>query len=254
MIAPLLSRRFSLLFSALAIVALPETTANASLRVEPGPLPLTLVSPAADVALAGGDTLEITWAPAPLVGDPFRFEEWEAFLSVDGGATWPIRLTPHLTAEIRSWRVRMPNIPSDRARLRLRAGDERVERDLDGPRLRILPGRDAFEPALPSLGRGEAARPGEAGVVRWVDAPRSGANPRRYRTVAADLRLSGWIPGAPARFPRAIPSPTPPDLSPPLADGFPGASPRLPPLLHPPLAPGAPPPADRPVLLRRLRE
>ena len=39
-------------------------------------------------------------------------EEWEAFLSFDGGATYPVRITPHLDLELRRVRWQVPAIPT----------------------------------------------------------------------------------------------------------------------------------------------
>ena len=105
-----------------------------------------------------------------------RVEEWEAFLSLDGGRTFLTRLTPHLELEMRRVTVRLPELPSEDVRLLLRFGDERDERE------QVMSGRFRIVAAeapvvtwrLPRLGRGESARPGDPGVLVWVEGSRDG--------------------------------------------------------------------------------
>jgi len=51
-------------------------------------------------------------------------DEMELILSLDGGSTWPIRLSRDLPIEGRSFEVRLPRLPSAEARIALRAGQE----------------------------------------------------------------------------------------------------------------------------------
>src|SRR3954466_15964762 len=97
--------------------------------------PVRLVAPQAGATLAAGSTAEIEWAPvAGFAGLP-KSEEWEAFLSLDGGATYPVRITPHLDQDLRRVRFRVPDLPAADARILLRLGDERRETVI------ALPGR-----------------------------------------------------------------------------------------------------------------
>src|SRR3989442_160803 len=57
------------------------------------PAPIRLVTPVAGVALRGGESTAISWEADAL---PPEAEEWEAFLSIDGGQHYSIRITPHL--------------------------------------------------------------------------------------------------------------------------------------------------------------
>src|SRR5215211_1242009 len=83
-----------------------------------------LVSPAAGDELAAGSIATIEWEGLAL---PEHVEEWEAFLSLDGGRTWPVRVTPHLENGLQRFSFRVPAFPSSDARLLLRFGDEREE-------------------------------------------------------------------------------------------------------------------------------
>jgi hypothetical protein len=142
--------------------------------------------------VAGGRAL-LAWSSAePLPG----VEEWEAFLSYDGGRSWPVRLTPHLDASRRRVAVELPPIATDDARLLLRFGDEREERELEvGHRFEIAPAApDPMAPApLLALANGEAARPGVAGVVWWIDGDRDGRS-----LVRRAARTDSFAAGVPA--------------------------------------------------------
>ncbi len=146
-------------------------------------VPIRLVAPRAGATLAAGSTAELEWAPgASFAGLP-RVEEWEAFLSLDGGATYPVRITPHLDQDLRSVRFQVPPIPTPDARVLLRFGDERHETAVE------LPGRLAIAASpAPEIGfaffhrsvsPGEPALPGQAGVVAWVEGSRRGGGLRQ---------------------------------------------------------------------------
>jgi hypothetical protein len=167
-------RRF-LLTLALVLAAAP-----AAARQEPDLVRLS--APRAGEVLMGGSTAELAWAPQ----GPFErldpIEEWEAFLSFDGGATYPVRITPHLDRELRRVRWQVPAIPTRDARLLLRFGDERRETYVELPqRFTIAEAPWApslFEGAAPAATRGEPALPGHPGVVAWVEGSRQGGSLR----------------------------------------------------------------------------
>lgn len=148
-----------------------------------------LVSPAAGDELTAGSSATIEWEELAL---PEHTVEWEAFLSLDGGRTWPLRITPHLDISIRRFDFRVPDLPTREARLLLRFGDERREVGMEAPqRFSITPA--AFptpRTRVRVLSRGERARDGEQGVVVWVRGSRSGGG---LREVVA------WEPGAEMR-------------------------------------------------------
>ncbi|HEX5718663.1 MAG TPA: hypothetical protein VF179_21060 [Thermoanaerobaculia bacterium] len=163
-----------------------------------------LVSPAAGDEFTAGSTVTIEWEELAL---PEHTVEWEAFLSVDGGRTWPLRVTPHLDISIRRFTFRVPDLPTREARIMLRFGDERREVGMEAPqRFSIVPA--AFlspRNRVRVLSRGERARAGDEGVVVWVRGSRSGGNLREV--VALDpvaemrgVRPAGLLvlpPGAP---------------------------------------------------------
>ncbi|HEX4962796.1 MAG TPA: hypothetical protein VF173_18315 [Thermoanaerobaculia bacterium] len=141
-----------------------------------------LEAPRGGETLTAGSTAELAWAPLVSLGDA---EEWEAFLSLDGGATWPVRITPHLDRELRRVRFQVPGLPTADARLLLRFGDERRETAVELPQRFAIaepPGGTALL-GITSLarlapGRGEPALPGRPGVVAWVEGSRNGGASR----------------------------------------------------------------------------
>ena len=147
--------------------------------------PIEVLAPHDGGTLVAGRYAELAWEPSPSQAG-WRAEEWEVFLSLDNGRTWPVRLTPHLDWERRRVAFRVPPTPSRQVRLLLRVGDERDELAIPLPlRLTISPSSEpapATSFARPSPVVGEAALPGERGVSVWVDGPRDG---RRSEEVVA---------------------------------------------------------------------
>ncbi len=176
------------------------------------PPAVRLLAPVEGTALEAGTTSRLEWEP---VGefDP-AIEEWEAFLSVDGGGYYAVRLTPHLEIERRAFAFEVPALPSADVRLLLRFGDEREEVGVELPVcLRIV--RAPPAPAMPapralaSPFGGEAARPGDPGVVAWVAGDRDGRGRGHRRAAdppgAAPAQLwpmSAALVGAPPPDPR----------------------------------------------------
>ena len=142
--------------------------------------PIRLVAPQEEATLLAGSSAELEWAPlGPLEG----VEEWEAFLSLDGGATYPIRITPHLDRDLRRVRWQVPGIPTSQARLLLCFGDERRELYLELPQrfaIAAAPGAEwAFALASVAQAPGEPALPGHVGVIAWVEGSRRGGSLRQ---------------------------------------------------------------------------
>jgi hypothetical protein len=166
--------------------------AAAFARAEPPAI--EVLSPRPGQTLRAGGDLLLEWrAPNGL---PEDIEEWEVFLSLDGGTYWAHRLTPHLAGDVTRFQARLPAIASDGARLLFRFGDEHEEVELE------LPSEWVVAPALlpPAVelshfvaGSGESARPGEPGVATWIDGPRDGSRRVRY---ARDETC--WQPRRPA--------------------------------------------------------
>jgi hypothetical protein len=148
-----------------------------------GTVPVQLVSPQPGATLRAGSTAELEWEA---LGDFARLrevEEWEAFLSLDGGATYPVRITPHLDRDLRRVRWQVPGIATSDARLLLRFGDEREETFLELPQRFAIASAPGMEQALALAGvasaPGEPALPGDAGVVAWVEGSRRGGSLRQ---------------------------------------------------------------------------
>ena len=92
----------------LALVALPAFAAGEPM--------VRLVLPAAGDELVAGSVAAIEWEGLYI---PEHADEWEAFLSLDGGHTWPLRITPHLDISIRRFELRVPDLPTRDARIPL---------------------------------------------------------------------------------------------------------------------------------------
>ncbi len=218
-------------------------SATASVGADGTP-PLRLIAPSATIPMVAGETAELEWgALAPFQKLP-DVQEWEAFLSLDDGATYPIRITPHLDRDLSriSWQV--PEFPSRSARLLLRFGDERTETSVEIPhRFIILPGVAGVSRAqvhrsltARSFHLGESARPGDAGVNLWVEGSRRGGGLQRVEALGPFGRDRFVPPFSPeifdttveqedgprskARFAQAASTtaflPTPPRAAPPL--------------------------------------
>jgi hypothetical protein len=158
-----------------------------------------VTSPLQGMELSTGSLASLEWEPlAPF--DPLQAVEWEAFLSVDGGAHYPLRITPHLDSDLRRILWQVPGTPTRDARLLLRFGDERNETGYEVP-LRFAISGPA---ALPSAGTitvrstpGEPARPGDSGVALWVEGSRRGGS---IRQVSAALPPGLHPGGRPAEL------------------------------------------------------
>jgi hypothetical protein len=186
-------RRFVIHLLALAGLAGFAGTALAA----PAAQLVELVAPRSGETLVAGGTAEIAWAPLASYAKLRGVEEWEAFLSLDGGATYPVRITPHLDQDLRrvSWQV--PPIPTADARLLFRFGDERRETVVELPqRFSIVESPvatvPAFLPEVQARTRGERARierdedeaEDDDGVVAWVEGSRRGGSLRQVVATA----------------------------------------------------------------------
>lgn len=188
--------RDALVAVALAFVAAADARGERIELAELARPPVELTAPGAGTALVGGATAELAWRPAAGFEALAGATEWEAFLSLDGGQSFPFRLTPHLDLDRRRFGFRVPDLPSDDVRLLLRIGDEHAERAVRfASRLRIVrpasPAATAVEAAFataPSPAPGEPALPGAAGVLFWVEGDRDGSNLRQRSAVPPGAR------------------------------------------------------------------
>ena len=75
--------------------------------------------PAAGDVVAAGAFVEVRWAATP---DALGASEQELVLSLDGGLTFPIRVSPEMSARSTGFRWSVPDLPSAHARLAVRSG------------------------------------------------------------------------------------------------------------------------------------
>lgn len=212
------SRRFLLAALAWAALAVPPAVS----ALDGGRPPVRLVAPRAGETLAAGATAELEWAPLASFSRLSRIDEWEAFLSLDGGATYPVRITPHLDQDLRRVRFQVPSVPVQDARILLRFGDERRETAVELPQRFAIAASPVMERGFlldrVAPARGEPALPGHSGVVAWVEGTRRGGSLRR---VVADE-----MPGLRERL-------NPPSTPPEAAVLASGPAPRQPPASAP---------------------
>jgi hypothetical protein len=165
-------RRILLIAAALSALA-----ANAST--------LRLVEPRQGLTLRGGSQATIEWSATSL---PAHAEEWEAFLSLDGGKYYAFRITPHLDLDLRRVTWIVPNVDTKNARLLIRTGDERRETLFEFSTIFSIardPNAEQVVRHLIRFGRGEAAREGDAPVVAWADGARNGGGiTQQYATTS----------------------------------------------------------------------
>ncbi len=187
--------RLGLLLPLLAVLWSPNLLAT----------PLRIVSPMEGSVLRGGSVATIAWSgAAPL---PSGAEEWEAFLSLDGGHDYVARITPHLGIDVRSFAWQVPNVSSPSVRLLIRIGNERDESIFELPlRLSIeaTPERLSFPMLLGSAAdHSESARPGDAPVLQWARGDRSGRGVVLRRAGAAS-NVRRAVEGAESPTPAAM--------------------------------------------------
>jgi hypothetical protein len=84
----------------------------------------TLLAPGAGQTLGAGSEVTIQWNGRLTACTRQFFGEQEIHLSLDGGRTFPYRITPRLSYTDRSFTWRVPNLPSEDAVLDLRYGCE----------------------------------------------------------------------------------------------------------------------------------
>lgn len=177
--------------------------------------PARLTAPGDGAVLTSGSLAEVAWEEVAL---PAHAEEWEAFLSLDGGRSYPLRITPHLDLGLRRFWFEVPPYPSRDARILLRFGDEGAqESEIEAPhRFAIALGDlPILLPRLPAYGLGESARPGEAGVVAWVEGDRTGHGLRQVVGGGTAAALASVEPSGTFGFGFAAPRTPRPSVAPP---------------------------------------
>lgn len=154
-----------------------------------------LLAPARGEVLAGGSTAVVEWSAGAL---DRHVEEWEAFLSVDGGRYYGVRITPHLESGIRRFTFTVPNVDARDARILIRVGDEKREQAFAFPESFAIRATEArVFPFFAPIGgeeheeEAEAARPGDEPVSEWVSGDREGRElARRVRREEGSLRAA----------------------------------------------------------------
>ncbi len=152
-----------------------------------------LIAPAAGAALRAGEVVTVRWTPVDR-----GVEEFELLLSLDGGLTFPLRLTEMLDPGSTSYVWHVPNLPSGAARLRLRVG-------VEGRELLLPPGPE-FTVA------GDAAAPIERLTYRrgeWWPTEGVASEPH---AVDVEPRWTEGGAGGEGAIAAAAISPPPPDL------------------------------------------
>lgn len=81
-----------------------------------------ILSPSSGTVLRAGDVVQVRWTDLPE-----EVEEMELLLSMDGGLSFPVQLTPQLDPLLGSLSWRVPNLAIPHASLRLRVGVGRDE-------------------------------------------------------------------------------------------------------------------------------
>src|SRR5579872_1425653 len=128
-----------------------------------------LIEPASRVDLLAGSTVPISWEAT---NAPAEVEEWEAFLSIDGGRTYPMRITPHLDASIHRFTWTVPSLPGAEVSILLRFGNEREESEFSFPERATIRGTAT---AGADVSAGHALDDHGLMLVSWVDGARDGS-------------------------------------------------------------------------------
>ena len=135
-----------------------------------------LLQPSSRSILHGGSFAPLQIA-LPTI--PPAAEEWEAFLSLDGGAHYGFRITPHLDLSIDRYTWLVPNVDATDARILIRTGDERLETIEEIPASFSIR-RDARAPvgvhSWITHEQPEPARPGDEPVEFWTEGDRAGSS------------------------------------------------------------------------------
>lgn len=166
---------------------------------------MEISAPQNHARLRGGSFATLAWHTDTL---PSYADEWEAFLSIDGGRTYAFRITPHLDARIHRFTWVVPNVDTRDARILIRFGDEHQENAVELPPTFSIT-RDAradlvLQPRATRMAA-EAARPGDAPVVAQSEGDRSGSGaetriantPRREIESASQRHVAGIFAAVP---------------------------------------------------------
>lgn len=163
--------------------------------------------------VSAGEVVELRWH-----GLPAEVEEMELLLSLDGGRSFHVRLTPELEGHTNAFRWHVPDLPAEQARLLLRIGDEEGERVGALSRVfRILhtegapPPDLAFHEGLTWTGQEPTGAPVPSSITPATPGFESASDPVASGLPAPQSRAERLIP---ARMPvvdaGSVPAPTSP--------------------------------------------
>jgi hypothetical protein len=154
---------------------------------------LHLIAPQKGVTLRGGSFATIEWTAAEL---PRGAEEWEAFLSLDGGKYYAFRITPHLDLALKRFSWMVPNAATNDARILIRTGDERHETLVEFPirfSIAAVPHAELCSGLPPRSSHAEAARDGDPNVIAWVDGDRAGTRATQQCARATAPQIASFL-------------------------------------------------------------
>jgi hypothetical protein len=171
-------RRLGSIRSGLVVIALLGTVGPRSLVAGPEPGG-RILAPARGAVVNAGELVEVRWTDLDR-----DVEEFELLLSLDDGRHFSLRLTVMLDPRLRAYAWRVPNLPAEAARLRVRAGRRGREVEAEvGESFRIVGARETVF-ARPTFHDGELwLTPAE---VLWLH----GLDPSRTRVAAPEP--VGW--------------------------------------------------------------
>ena len=117
-----------IMFAALSFAPQFVNTSNAA----SGEYSAQLISPTAGQVLYPGQRVRVEWTSVlPII--EAKWCEMEIFLSLDGGTTWPMCITPILDPRTQFFYWTVPNTPTNAAVLDIRFGCERWYRECYSP-------------------------------------------------------------------------------------------------------------------------
>jgi hypothetical protein len=163
-----------------------------------------IAAPANGATLRGGALAELRWSAAELPGST---EEWEAFLSIDGGKYYAFRITPHLDIDLQHFTFVVPNVDTHAARILIRTGNEVHETHFESRSSFSIvrdPNAELVVPRLLQFGRGEAARDGDPAVLSWTEGTRSGSDVTQHSSTTVPTRTLGRVTTEPADAPPVL--------------------------------------------------
>jgi len=113
----------SMLFAIMVLCAPQLTISTAAAASGSGAYSAQLISPTAGQVLYPGQRVRVEWKTV-LPNIDLSWCELELYLSVDGGATFPFRITPQLDPRAAFFYWTVPNMPTAAAVLDIRFGCE----------------------------------------------------------------------------------------------------------------------------------